>query len=159
MKSILTITFAILLTACINKSNLRSGNYLPKPIKVALVSIKIIKSQSDYSVLITDSRLIDASLKNVDPKPDGWMENDFFCLVLDKKRKIRDSLIINQPLCPRYEFPQENGEIGSQVVELNENEVLLRFSYQKEYKWLRIGIVEKNRHFRTLNTLELSFKN
>lgn len=159
MKFILSMTFTVMLTSCINKSNLSSGNYLAKPLKVALVTIKIIKSQNNYSVFITDSRIVEASLKNVDPEPDGWLENDFYCLVLDKNRHIRDSLKINQPLNPRYEFPQENGVIGSQVVELNENEVLLRFGYQKEYKWLRIGNVEKNRHFRALDTLELSFKN
>ena len=95
----------------------------------------------------------------MDPEPVRWKENDFYCLVLDKNKRIRDSLFIDQPLSPRYEFPQDNGNIGSTVIELNENEVLLRFGFQKEYKWIRIGIVEKDHRFKTLNTIELPFKN
>jgi hypothetical protein len=156
---ILAIILAILYTACTHKASLSSGKKSAEPFTLALITLKISKTNHDYSVLITDSKILEASPGKVDPEPVYWKENDFYGLVLDKNKRVRDSLQIDQPLSPRFEFPQENGKIGSTVIELNENEVLLRFSFQKDYKWIRIGVIEKGNRFRTLNTIELPFKN
>jgi hypothetical protein len=155
----LFLIIVILHTECVQNSNIGSVKKTAEPFRIALITLKISKTSNGFSVSLTNSKILEASPGKVDPEPVHWKENDFFCLVLDKNKRIRDSLSIDQPLNPRYEFPQDNGNIGSTVIELNENEVLLRFGFQKEYKWIRIGIVEKDNRFRTLHTIELPFKN
>ena len=44
---------------------------------------------------------------------------------------------ISQPLKVRYEYPNEDGTIGTTTVDLPENEVLLRFNYNTGMKYLR----------------------
>jgi hypothetical protein len=146
-------------TACVHKSNLSTIKNNSESSRIALITLKISKIKNDYAVKLTNSRILEASPGKVDSEPLQWKQNDFYCLVLDKNRHIRDSLFIDQPLSPRYEYPQENGQIGSVIVEQDENEVMLRFNFLKQYKWLRIGIVEKDNHFRTINTIEIPFEN
>jgi hypothetical protein len=146
-------------TACVHNSNISTVKNDNEPFRIALITLKISKIKNDYAVTLTNSRILEASPGKVDSEPLRWKQNDFYCLILDKNRHIRDSLCIEQPLSPRYEYPQENGKIGSIIVVQDENEVMLRFNFLKQYKWLRIGIVEKGNHFRTLNTIELTFKN
>jgi hypothetical protein len=155
----LFLILGIINTSCVHKSNISSVKNSTEPFRIALITLKISKVSNGFSVSLTNSKILEASAGKVDPEPVRWKENDFYCLVLDKNKRIRDSLFIDQPLSPRYEFPQDNGNIGSTVIELNENEVLLRFGFQKEYKWIRVGIVEKDNRFRTLNMIELPFKN
>ena len=69
-----------------------------------------------------------------------------------------DTLIIVQPLNPRYEFPKESGEIGSLKVDLPENSVMIRFRYQTNLKYIRIDKVEKDKSLRTLETFEILMK-
>jgi hypothetical protein len=156
--SIFLLIAFVLITACAKRSNFSTREMKSEPVRMAIVSLKIVKADNDYSISLTDLKIMEASQKNVDTAPTQWRENDFFCFVLDKNKHITDSLIIVQPLHPRYEYPLENGAIGSQVMELKENEVLLRFKLYSNDRFLRVGIVEKNNRFRTINTINLPVK-
>jgi hypothetical protein len=156
--SIIFLIALILITACAKRSNFSSGKMESGPVGITIVLLKILKTNNDYSITLTGSKTMEASQKNVDAAPTQWRENDFFCFVLDKRKHITDSLILVQPMHPRYEYPLENGIIGSQVMELKENEVLLRFKQYPNDRYLRIGIVEKNKRFRTVTTIALPVK-
>jgi hypothetical protein len=156
--SIFPLIAFILIAACAKRSNYRTREMQAEPARIAIVTLKIVKADNDYSISLTNSKIMEASQKNVDPAPYLWRENDFFCFVLDKNKHITDSLIIVQPLHPRYEYPLENGTIGSKVMELKENEVLLRCKLYSNDRYLRVGIVEKNNRFRTINTIDLPVK-
>jgi hypothetical protein len=156
--SIILLIVLILITSCAKRSNYRSGNKEPGLVRIAIASLKIVKTDNDYSLSLTNLKILEASQKNIDTPSCQWRENDFFCFVLDKRKHITDSLILVQPLHPRYEYPLENGIIGSQVMELKENEVLLRFKLYPNDRYLRVGIVEKNNRFRTINTINLPDK-
>jgi hypothetical protein len=158
-KSALILILVVLTGACTNMSKLNTVKTETDPYRIMVVTLKIIKATDDYSITLTNSKIFVASPKNIDPEPDKWRENDFFCLVLDKSKRICDSLLINQPLHPRYEYPLDNGSIGSQVVNLNENEVMLRFRYFKDYKWLKVGVIEKDNYFKPLKTIEILTEN
>ena len=60
------------------------------------------------------------------------------CLILDQNKAIIDSLKIKEPLATRYEYPNEDGTIGSKVVELDEKDVVLRCSYNPRMQYLRV---------------------
>jgi hypothetical protein len=156
--SIFLLIAFILITACAKRTNYRTQEMVSEPARIAIVSLKIVKTDNDYSISLIDSKILEASQKNVDTAPTQWRENDFFCFVLDKNKHITDSLIIVQPLHPRYEYPLENGTIGSKVIELKENEVLLRCKLYSKDRYLRLGIVEKNNRFRTINTINIPVK-
>lgn len=160
-KLIFIISFSFLLVmACAKKSKLVISKNTPTEDKaevyrLALVSLNITKTDNGYLVSLPNSRIVNASIKSEDLRPDKWNDNDFICFVLDKDKSILDTLIIVQPLHPRYEYPNDDGTIGSKVIELNQNEVLLRFSYNVKMKFLRIVKVEKNNKLIILNTIEL----
>ena len=89
-------------------------------------------------------------------KSGKWNENDFVCFILDENKNILDTLIIVQPLHQRYEYPNDDGTIGSSIIELEQNEVMLRFSYTTKMKYLLIKKAKKNGKFKTLNTLSIN---
>jgi hypothetical protein len=58
------------------------------------------------------------------------MTGDWLCTLETDKGKILDSLFIVQPLLQRFEYPQDDGTIGSTVMELKENAATLHFPGQ-----------------------------
>lgn len=62
---------------------------------------------------------------------------DLLCLVLNRDMKTLDSILIKNPLRVRTEFPADNGEIGSTIIENPAQEVLIRFNYAADMKHLR----------------------
>lgn len=123
--------------------------------RIAVVSLRIIKNGNQYSFSLPNSIIVNASKKNVAEKKSKRNENDFICFVLDEHKKIIDTLVIEHPLKTRYEYPNGDGTIGSTTVELIENEVLLRFTYSLQMKYLLVSKVGENSKLKTLTTLIL----
>ena len=156
MKFLQFTILLFLVTSCANRLN-----YKPKGIdegmgKLAVAALKIEKSKTGFSASLSNFRIVDSMSKNADIQPEKWTENDFVCFVLDKNNRAVDTLILVQPLNPRVEFPDDNGKIGSQVIELQENEVLLRFMYNSRMKYLKVGKADKNLKLISVNTIEIT---
>ena len=163
MKNLIIVIVSFsLFTACTNRFRLMTsekaaGTYKSDSYKLAVISLNIAKTDSDYLISISNSRLVNGSEKSTYPESEKWTENDFICFILDRNTEIIDTLIIVQPLHPRYEYPGENGIIGSKVVELEMNEVLLRFPYSSVMRYLQFEKVEKNNKLKGISTLEIPF--
>lgn len=122
--------------------------------QLAVISLKITRVENKYSVAITKAALFITS-KNVSDTKKKWMENDFVCLIVNDQKQALDTLIIRQPMSIRYEFPTDDETIGTKTVELSENEILLRFPYTAEMKYLSISACETNGNLVLIDTLEL----
>ena len=155
LSSLALVAFVIIL-ACGKKTQAPATQEADTSPRTFLLSLRIEKKGNDYQVTIPNSRIIDAPMKNGEPEPAAYRENDFLCFIQDRDKKNLDTLIVVQPLHPRYEFPGEEGAIGSKPVELQENEVLLRFAYTSAMIYLQVHKVEKNKQLKTLNTLKFS---
>jgi hypothetical protein len=124
--------------------------------RLAMVLLNISNDDGHYSISIVNSKIIETTKKIDDNKYDIWHENDFVCFILDKQKKIIDTLLISQPLHPRFEYPEDDNTIGSKVIEHKNNDVLLKFSYLSTMKYLRIEKVEENNHLRLLDVLDIT---
>ena len=153
--SCLALAPIVTMIACGKKTQAPAAREADKSPRTVLLSLRIEKKGNDYQVTIPNSRIIEAPMKNGEPEPAVYRENDFLCFIQDRDKKNLDTLIVVQPLNPRYEFPGEEGVIGSKPVELQENEVLLRFAYTSVMIYLQVHKVEKNNQLKTLNTIKL----
>ena len=82
-------------------------------------------------------------------------QNGLVCLLLDKNNAIIDSTIITEPLVTRYEYPGEDGTIGSKEVALDEKDVMIRSVYDPGMEYLRIFKVTGKTKRQSLATLKL----
>lgn len=159
MKSILffSLIAMFLLSSCRFTRQNRSGDLKQNGSAFILGSLHLSKSPEGYLVELTDLKKVDGSLKK-DIKPKFWMENDFYCLVVDRFRNVTDSIRIAQPLNPRFEFPGENGVIGSKQVELLKTDVLIRFPMREKLRSLELGIVDHSKKFKLISSIDISSK-
>lgn len=152
--SCLALALFFTLLACGKKTQAPAAREADESPRTMLLSLRIEKKGNDYQVTIPNSRIVDAPMKYTEEEPAAFRENDFLCFIQDRDKKNLDTLIVVQPLHPRYEFPGEEGAIGSKPVELQENEVLLRFAYTSAMIYLQVHKVEKNNQLRTLNLIK-----
>lgn len=146
-----------LLSSCFSIRQRQSEDLKQNGSAFILGSLHLSKSPEGYSVELTDLKKVDGSLKN-DIKPKSWMKNDFYCLVVDRFRNVTDSIRIEQPLNPRFEFPDENGAIGSKQVELQKTDVLIRFPMREKLHSIELGIVDKSKKFKLIRSIDISSK-
>lgn len=123
--------------------------------RTAMILLNITNDDGQYSTSITNSKIIETTKNLDDHKSDKWHENDFVCFILDNQKNTLDTLLIFQPLHPRFEFPDENNDIGSKVIEHKNSDVMLRFSYSSTMKYLRIEKVEGNHKLKLIDILEI----
>jgi hypothetical protein len=123
--------------------------------RVAMILLNITNSDGKYSTSIVNSKIIETTKDFNDKENDTWRENDFVCFVLDKNESILDTILIFQPLHPRFEYPEDDNTIGSKVIEQKNSSVLLKFSYLSTMKYLRIEKIEEDNTLKLVNILEI----
>ena len=123
--------------------------------KIAVVTLRIAKNQNRYSVSIKNMTLVSTTKTFLTETPDKINDDDLVCYILGKNKRTIDTLKILQPLKARYEYPNEDGTIGTKTVDLPENEVLLRFNYNTGMKYLRVAKAGKNKKLKKVATLVL----
>lgn len=150
---------ALLLVACAKKTNkpviqtyLVEENERPRQI---IISLQITNYKNEISAKITESKIVTTPKKVEQKKSNNWKENDFVCFVMDDNKNINDTILIVQPLNPRYETPNDDGTINSSIIEIKNNDVMLRFPYTHKTKYLRIDKVEKDKKLKTINTITI----
>ncbi len=125
---------------------------------VALVSLNIEKNDKDWTVSISNSTLFYGKKDDNRIPRNRLHQNDLLCIITDKDLMPMDSINIFQPLNPRFEYPLEDGSIGSFVTEIDSNEVMLRFSYNINMKFLRIYLSESENQLRFIEQFELDLQ-
>ena len=117
---------------------------------LALVSMNISKKKFNrYDISISNATIVNTSKKARNPSPVSWNADDFICFILDENEHILDTLLIFQPLNQRYEYPQDDGSIGSEIIEETQRDVLISFNYDPEMKYLQVDRVKKNNKLKT----------
>src|SRR5688500_7271403 len=79
--------------------------------KTAIIKLKITKQRDSYNILVKDITVVNDEKQRTVRKPENANNNGLVALVLDKGNAVIDSLIINEPLVTRYEYPNEDGTI------------------------------------------------
>src|SRR6185295_6005207 len=130
------------------------GQTTLKPGEVAVMQLQITKTKNYFSVALTDKKLVRDSDKKI-TNLTSWNEGDCVCLLLDGNNKVIDTLVLVQPLAQHYEYPNDDGSLGSTIVDLESNNLLLRFNYDESIKSLRVAAVKHNGRLKTLETFPL----
>lgn len=153
------LLMAILMMACAKKThtpiiqtNLVEENERPRQI---IISLQITNYKNEISAKITESKIVTTPKKVEPKKSNNWKENDFVCFVMDHNKNINDTILIVQPLNPRYETPNDDGTINSSTIEIKNNDVMLRFQYTHKTKFLRIDKVENNNKLKNINIIAI----
>lgn len=154
MRNLSVMLLILILVSCASSHHIKAPE--PEGLRIVLASFHLSKTPEGFSIELTDLKKVNGALKNADLKPQFWMENDFYCLVVDQFHQITDSIRIEQPLNPRYEFPGENGTIGSKQIELQETDVLIRFPMRNKLRNLQMGIVSNEKKLMLIRTIDIS---
>ena len=120
-----------------------------------LMNLKISKVRKHFRVEKTESRLTMGVYKRNDESLSPDLENDFFYFIVNEKNEVMDSVAIKNPLITRIEYPNENGEIGSTVLEKEEDFVLIRFNYVNQMDKILIKKMRENGKWKTLATYSI----
>jgi hypothetical protein len=124
--------------------------------KVALIHLKISRQGDGYNITVRDVTVINDEKKRAVPQQNQLkVQNGLVCFLLDKSNAIIDSILVTDPLVTRYEYPGENGTIGSKEVVLDEKEVVIRSQYNPRMEYLRISKVTGKTTRQSLATLKL----
>ena len=140
--------------AAIGTAQDTSGN--KRASTVVLIHLKITRQGNGYNISVKDVKIInDEKKKPARLQNQGTDQTGLVCLLLDKNHAIIDSTIITEPLVTRYEYPGEDGTIGSKEVALDEKDVMIRSVYDPGMQYLRILKVTGKTKRQSLATLKL----
>lgn len=120
---------------------------------VAVVALKISSDASDgYDVSLTASTVISSgkSLPSVDKT---WNQDDLVCLVLDAEGRRLHTIVLGQPLKVRFEYPEDDGSIGSAIIDVRAHDVVVHFPFDESVYALQIAIARDENSLHTLKTL------
>ena len=123
--------------------------------KFFISALEINKNGNNYFFNIKNPKISDGVIKNHHRISLVRKENDFLCYILNENHKIIDSLEIGNPLEIRYEFDNEDGEIAFKVINVNKNEIIIRFQFLNQMKYLKILKIEKDGLLKQITTLTL----
>jgi len=150
------IFFFALFYLAVAKTEAQTGNNKkPKPHGTMLITLKISKAGEDYNVSIINITTVAGYKKTIPEKTSISSKDDLVCFILNKNKKVIDTLGIRLSFETRYEYPGENGTINSKIVELKEKEILLRYPNDPDIKYLQMIKPGTGNNLRMLTTLEL----
>jgi hypothetical protein len=140
-------------------TNIVSGQSPPVgnlPAKVALIHLKISRQGDGYSVVVRDVTLINDEKKRPAQSGETPVSNGgLVCYILDNSNVIVDSVSIAEPLETRYEYPRDDGTIGSKEVKLDEKDIVIRSVYNPRMEYLHILKVTGKTTRQSLATVKL----
>ena len=131
-----------------SKSNIEENRFF-------IGSLEINKKENDYSFKIKNPKILDGFVKENHDNLFARKENNFLCYILNENKEIIDSLGIGNPLEMKYEYNNEHGEIQSKMVNVVKNEIIIRFQFLNEMKYINISKTEENGVLRHMITLPL----
>ena len=123
--------------------------------RIAVMSLRILHHKNALEASLAGWTIATTAKQILSSAPGEWNENDVVCFILDEHETILDTLILRHPLRVRYEYPTDDQFIGSITVDETETEVLLRFPYDEEMKFMRVTKVNHNRQLDVLSLFPL----
>jgi len=124
--------------------------------RMAVVSLRIAKTDAGGHTAALTGAVLVASTKDLGGKATAWQPGDFVCLLTDAGGAVLDTLVIPHPLEARYEYPSEDGRIGTVTGSLEENEVVVRFRYGERTSLLKVMLALEGGRLETVSEIALS---
>ncbi|MES2678232.1 MAG: hypothetical protein V4635_00035 [Bacteroidota bacterium] len=152
---IILFSSSLIIAKAQNQAGSSTNNATTKAPQLVIISLKITAAGNQYTVALTNNKIINGT-QTFGNTGKNWIENDFIGFILDAGKQTLDTIVVSQPLKVRYEYPKDDGSIGSKVVNLSENVVLLRFKYTATMKYLRVAKALGNGELMMIDTLELN---
>jgi hypothetical protein len=105
--------------------------------QLAIATLKFIRTNGNPEVCIGKFQVIQTT--KVVKAPHVHAEHlTYHCRIADDAGRILHSIDLEDPLKPRYEYPDEDGVLQWVILPQDTNEVLIRFPFSAEMKSLQI---------------------
>ena len=122
--------------------------------KTLLVTLKIRKASSGITVTLVDKKIVAGTLKQFNNfTAANLKQDDLLFIISNGNHAAIDTFLLSQPLTRRYEYPGDNGVIGTKTVQLDETEIVVRSKYNPAMKYAEVetsGIEKKSTRIATL---------
>jgi len=128
------------------------------PAQFAAILVHVSGANGQYAIKLNGAFLKAGVYKEGLAPEDAGQAGDLLCMVLNRDMKTLDSLLIKNPLRVRMEFPADNGVIGSTMVEYPDQEVLIRFNYAVDMKYVQFRQFGTDMKLTEIATLPLVFE-
>jgi hypothetical protein len=125
-------------------SEVKINRDVTKEAQFAIVRLKFFQKEEKLNVQLVQLLIEDGIIKNTMESLENGIPGDLAVFILNKDKKPVAEMLISNPLKVRYEYPNDDNTIGSKVVDLPENEILLRFNYTDDMKYIEIKKIEKD---------------
>ncbi|HLG36433.1 MAG TPA: hypothetical protein VI757_16260 [Bacteroidia bacterium] len=121
----------------------------------AALLLKVSEKDNKYTIEKGETKIVNGVYKTPRAAIDEGKENDLVCFILDERNTAVDSLLIPNPLSIRYEYPEDERNIGTAVMNKKENEIMVRFNYNPAMKYILIKRIGKDGSMAALATLTI----
>lgn len=120
-----------------------------------LANLLLEKTSEGYHASLKNARIIDGDQKTRKTSIQPWSEGDLIALLPGSNTRISDTFYLGKPFQTRYEYPGDNGTIGSVTRNSENAALLLRIPYQGQVKTMRLELFGANRRFTPIADLPL----
>lgn len=115
--------------------------------KVLIANLRLDKSGTSYEALLQHMRIIDGSLKQEPNQTRPWTEGDLICLIPRINQPYSDTFYLGKPFQNRYEYPGEDGTLGTITRNTVYATMLLRIPYREETTKIGLELFGPDRRF------------
>lgn len=96
-----------------------------------LANLMLEKTSNGYSATLKNIRIIEGDQKNRNTAMPAWNEGDLIVRIAGSDTRKSDTFYLGKPFQSRYEFPGENGSIGSVTRSAEQASLLLRIPFHE----------------------------
>lgn len=155
MKRVYLVLFLfILLTGSVHsfaQENIRTN---PGETRTFLANLLLEKTSVGYSATLKDARIIEGDQKNRKSAMPAWSEGDLIVRLPGSDTRISDTFYLGKPFQTRYEFPGDNGGIGSMTRNSDRASLLLRIPFQESSPTMVLELYGAGSRFKPIAELK-----
>lgn len=140
------------LSQTVSSENFRTN---PAATRTYLANLLLEKTSEGYHATLKNARMIDGDHKPGKNATLPWSEGDLIALLPGSNTRNSDTFYLGKPFQTRYEYPGDNGAIGSVTRNSENAALLLRIPYQGQVKAMRLELFGADRRFTPIADLPL----
>jgi hypothetical protein len=123
--------------------------------KILIANLQLDKSGTAYIATLQNVRIIEGSLKQEPAQTKPWTEGDLICLIPVAHPNNSDTFYLGKPFQTRYEYPGEDGTLGTITRNTVYATMLLRIPFREDAAKIGFELFGPDRSFIRIAELPL----
>jgi hypothetical protein len=130
--AILLLLFAVFTARVMAQTNKPTGHDgVGSNVQLLLASLLVEKTAQGYAARLNNVRVVAGAVKQPVSKQNRWVEGDLICLIPGSNPFNSDTCYLGRPFQTRFEYPGDDGTIGSVTQHAEKASLLLRIPWQE----------------------------